>query len=147
MLLLSIVGMGVMILILQCTSGSHMGGGWISLFSSQNRYTYEMVYSVFCCLLVQQIILIEPKTTIAKQVNTLGTKMARFSYTLYLVHFLILRLLEHLGAPKSESISVCSISLWVLWMMVATFICYVLYLCFEKHTKSVKDWIKALPAK
>lgn len=142
--LISILGICGMIVILQYTSGGHVTAGWTSLLPTQNRQSQEVIYAIFCCLFVQQLILLEPKTAFSKGINTLGTKMAAFSYTLYLAHVLVLRSLEYLGAPRSESINAYSVGLWLCWLMVALVVCYMLYLCFEKQTKVVKDRIKYL---
>lgn len=140
---LSLSGICGMVVILQYTSGGHVSAAWTSLLPTQNRQSLEVIYSIFCCLFIQQLILLEPKNAILRGINVWGTKMAAFSYTLYLAHILVLRSLEHLGAPKSENINAHSIGLWICWLLAALAVCFVLYLCFEKHTQVVKNRIKA----
>lgn len=140
---LSLLGIGGMIIVLQYTSGGHVSAAWISFLPTQNRQSLEVLYAIACCLFIQQLILIEPKNASLKAINAWGTKMAAFSYTLYLAHVLVLRSLEHLGAPKSENINAHSVGLWSCWMLAALAVCYVLYLCFEKNTQVVKNRIKA----
>lgn len=138
----SIILLSLMIPVLQLTSGGHVTSSITAYLPTQNRYSLEVIYSVVCCVLLQQIVLIRPKGKLSNKINRIGTKLATFSYTLYLVHVLVLRLLEHFGAVRATSLSLQSILLYLFYTLVAVFVCYGVYWCCERHTYAVKTWIK-----
>lgn len=139
----SVIGISVMIVLLQLSSAGHLDTGSAKAVSAAfNREALEVVYGMCCCVFIQQLITMKPKKKVLLKLDGAGTILASFSYTLYLAHVLVLRALEYLGAPKSESLSVESIGLWILWLLLALVVCYLLYLCFEKHTKPVKRFLK-----
>lgn len=105
---------------------------------------WEFIFGISSCIFIQQIILRQPKTTISKFLNRTGTKLAAFSYTLYLTHMIVLEVLLKLGIPRSPSINLYSISLYILWMGIALVVAYILYLLFEKHTSSCKKLIRTI---
>lgn len=84
----------------------------------------------------------KPRHTWSLKLNNAGTKLAAFSYTLYLTHVPVIRLLRGLGAPESEEISFASVALYVCWLGVAIFIAWVMYLLFERNTAKVKRYLK-----
>lgn len=132
----------IMITVLQLTSGGHITSSIIEFLPTQNRYSLEVIYSVIFCLLLQQIVLLQPKRKISFIVNHVGTKLASFSYTLYLVHIIIIRVLEYLGATRAKELSVKSVFIYLLYIVLALCICYGVYWCCERHTHTVKSWIK-----
>lgn len=134
--------LSLMVPVLQLTSGGHVTSSITAYLPTQNRYSLEVIYSVVCCVLLQQIVLIQPKGKLSNKINRIGTKLATFSYTLYLVHVLVLRLLEHFGAVRATSLSLQSILLYLFYTLVAVFVCYGVYWCCERHTYAVKTWIK-----
>ena len=141
-LLVSAAFLPVMITILQLTSGGHITSSIIKYLPTQNRYSLEVMYSFVFCLLLQQIVLLQPKRKISLIINHIGTKLAAFSYTLYLVHIIIIRVLEYFGAIRAKELSVQSVFLYLLYIVVALFVCYVVYWCCERHTYTVKKLMK-----
>lgn len=100
---------------------------------------FGLTFSIFVRILIE----IVPRRKWVIQLNSLGTKLAAFSYTLYLTHAPVLRLLEHLGAPKSNSVNLLSISLYVCWLGVGLIVAYMLYYLFERNTPRLKKFLKS----
>lgn len=139
----SVMLLPIMIAILQLTSGGHVTSSIVTYLPTQNRYSLELLYSVIFCVFLQQIVLLQPKNKVAFTLNNLGTKCAAFSYTLYLVHVLVMRLVEHFGAVRATLLTVESVSLYLLYTLITLFACYGVYWCCERHTHKVKSWIKS----
>lgn len=86
-----------------------------------------VLFGVSFSLFIKSVIKLVPKSKFLISINLIGTKLAAFSYTLYLTHAPVLRLLEHLGAPKSDSVNILSISLYIAWLAIGLIIAYALY--------------------
>lgn len=108
-----------------------------------NRDIMHILFALSFSLLLVQIIHIIPQKTILVKINNLGFKLALFSYTLYLTHFIIIGLLKYIGFPKSQSINSTSILLYFSQVLICLISAYLIYLLFEKHTDIVKKWIKS----
>ena len=107
-----------------------------------NRDALELLFSFTFCLFLQQVILICPVNCLARFINSMGTKFAAFSYTLYLTHMLVLRLLEYYGAPKSTSVNWFSVGYYIGELILSMIVAYFIYWIFEKRTATVKSWLK-----
>lgn len=132
----------IICVLLQLGSGSmylpsEMSSGII--FRSVLSIFFALCFSIF----IQQVIQKPPKTYFLKKINVLGTKLAAFSYTLYLTHVPVIRLLEGLGVPKSPSVNFTSICLYCLWIGFEMLVAYGVYWVFERNTQTVKKYIKA----
>lgn len=137
-LLCSSVVLLLLIVVLQLSSGSNLADMSFGL----SRKNLELLFGFFFALFLQQIVLFEPKKEFSMKLNNFGKKAATFSYTLYLTHIVVLRVLEYCNFPKSPSINMISISLYLAELLIAIIVAYVLYWCFEKRTYVVKQWIK-----
>ena len=123
---------------LQLTSESHSG---TTTSSEWARTIISIAFGLVFAIFLQQIIHLKPKSKVAFKCNDIGTKLAAFSYTLYLTHIPVMELLRYLGAPKSPTLNLTSICLYAVWMIVAIAVAYIMYLLFEKNTPQVKKWI------
>lgn len=139
----SVMLLPIMIAILQLTSGGHVTSSITTYLPTQNRYSLELIYGIIFCVFLQQMVLLQPKGKIAFTMNNWGTKCAAFSYTLYLVHVVVMRLVEHFGAVRATLLTVESVSLYLLYTLITLFACYGVYWCCECHTYKVKSWIKS----
>jgi peptidoglycan/LPS O-acetylase OafA/YrhL len=115
----------------------------ITLFSFLNDTNISIFLALITCLLVHYIITAVPKKKIEQQVEEIGSKLASFSYSLYLTHYPLMRLLSYYGFPKSEQINVKSISLYFLELTIGLITAYLIYLISENHTYTIKKIIKA----
>lgn len=133
----------IILFLLQMTSGSHFIGNG----QAENQLLRPILIIFFglgFAFFLQQIIYYKPKSDFCIRINTIGTKLAAFSYTLYLTHIPVLIFLQHIGAPKCPSLSLTSVCLYLLWMLIALGVAYLLYLIFEKNTPIVKKYIKEI---
>lgn len=131
-----------LIVILQLISGSHAGLTTGTQDSSLRVYV-EIVFGIVFVIYLVQAIQFPPKHKASVAINTMGTKLAAFSYTLYLTHIPIRDLLRHFGAPKCTEVNLMSIGLYLCYLTFALAVAYGMYLLFERNTKRIKQWIKA----
>ncbi len=136
--------MGMLIIALQLMSGSRAINLHIDMDVELIRKIVTIVLGSVVAIFIKIIIDILPKSSFARVINTCGTKLAAFSYTLYLTHYPVMRLLEKLGAPKSETISCVSVSLYILWLAIAMIVAYILYWFFERNTPKLKLYLKGI---
>lgn len=127
---------------LQLSSGSRsINTNFIG--SILDRYILQILFALFFSLLMVQTINIVPKKNFFIKIDKIGTKLALFSYTLYLTHSVFISLFEYVGFPKSKSINITSLSFFFLQIFICLTGAYLIYLLFEKHTDFVKKWIKS----
>lgn len=137
-----------LILTFLCLIGLQLSSGSRSINikfigSILNRDILQILFALFFALSMMQIINIVPKKRIFIRIDKIGTKLALFSYTLYLTHFVFIRLFEYVGFPKSKLINLTSVSFFFLQLFICLIAAYLIYLLFEKHTDVVKKWIKS----
>lgn len=128
--------------LLQLTSDTNAATLAVSLLSWISRPIIEVAFGICFCICLSQIIQYAPTSSFGNRLNIIGTKLAAFSYTLYLTHIPVRELLRYFGAPKSESLTLTAMLLFMCWLVVAMIIAYVLYLAFERNTNVVKGVIK-----
>lgn len=102
----------------------------------------ELCLGLSICTLIQQVMHRRPQFKLPILINKLGTKLANFSYTLYLTHLPIVYLLIHFGFPKSESVNILSIAYYICAIIICLLSAYIIYFFFEKRNKYVKDILK-----
>jgi peptidoglycan/LPS O-acetylase OafA/YrhL len=132
------------IVLLQLSSGSH---AFDTSVAPEVYKLIELIFAFSFCAFVQQIVLKEPQNWISIKINVIGSSLAAFSYTLYLVHPIIERTLEHFNAPKFATIDLSSLGLYSLWILLGLCLSYLVYLCFERNTVYCKHKIKAFISK
>jgi peptidoglycan/LPS O-acetylase OafA/YrhL len=127
---------------LQLSSGSRSINPSV-IDSILNRDVLQILFALFFSLSMIQIINIVPQKSTFIWIDKMGTKLALFSYTLYLTHSVFIRLFEYVGFPKSKSINITSVSFFFLQIIICLISAYLIYLLFERHTDVVKKWIKS----
>lgn len=75
-------------------------------------------------------------------INQVGTKLAAFSYTLYLTHWTTFKLLQHCGFKKANNLTVQSLLTYIVALLIGMFVAYILYLPFERQTLIIKNYLK-----
>lgn len=129
------------LVVLQLTYGSRsFNFSFLSYFPS--RDVQELVFGLIVALFIRQLVTIKPTTSKMLKIEHVGTKLAAFSYTLYLVHRCFERLAIYIGFPKSPSINLASVVSFVIVLLIAIVGSYLMYLCLEMHTSKVKKMIK-----
>jgi peptidoglycan/LPS O-acetylase OafA/YrhL len=106
----------------------------------------EVSSLLFACgyaLLIQQLVLIRPRTRGLCALERAGGYCAGFSYTLYLTHYPVIQLLSYLGFERAASITASSVMLCLLRIAIGLGVAFALYLLFERHTGSCRRFLKA----
>lgn len=109
-----------------------------------HRPLFSLLMSASIALFIQQIILCNPTSTIAKKVDHLFSKLADFSYTLYLSHRITLLLIfNYIYEKDSGHICFSGILSYLSILAICLLVSYILYYFTERHTKTIKRIIKS----
>ena len=100
-----------------------------------------LVLSLFIGILIQQLLLIEPQKKLWLLLNKYGSKLAAFSYTLYLTHYPLLEVYKYYYGIKFKTFNINSIGVFFFMIFICMLISYLLYLPFEKKTAYYKTLI------
>jgi peptidoglycan/LPS O-acetylase OafA/YrhL len=93
-------------------------------------------------LFIQQIVCYVPKSTSTRKFETMGTRLAAASYTLYLTHVPILIALEHYGLARADRLDFPSVRNALLALLACFLMGSVFFWLFEMRTAAVRKWIK-----
>lgn len=132
------------VLLIYSVAGTQFGYDSVSIFSYDfQKLLPEMnvariTLSLSVALLIQQIILIEPKRAFTRKTDKLGTALASFSYTLYLTHFPVLNMLSYFGLGRANTFDTYSIAIFLFKTLSCLIVSVILYLMFERHTTVIK---------
>jgi peptidoglycan/LPS O-acetylase OafA/YrhL len=72
------------------------------------------------------------------------SELAKFSFTLYAIHFPILVFLNVIASSHPPEFTFASLGLNALFMLCCLAIAFVFYLLFEKHTHVIRSWLRKL---
>jgi peptidoglycan/LPS O-acetylase OafA/YrhL len=95
-------------------------------------------------LTIRRIITFTPSSSLAFRLNRLGSRLAAFSYTLYLTHYPLLMLCQHLGMGKHSSMTPFSVSYFMIIVSFNVLVAFLIYSLFEKHTDKCKGYLKGM---
>ncbi len=120
-----------------------------AVFSRYSAFfiSYEAAQLAFCtggALLVQQLILSPPTGPRGRFIERLGTPLAAFSYTLYLIHNPILHVFKAMGLQRATRFTPASISLFLSLMLSCMICAFLFYWIFERNTAHCKRLLKQL---
>lgn len=139
-LFISIIGIAVCIALYQMSTETRSVE--VS-FAIKNQPLIEILMSLFMCLLIQQVILIEPKTPFSKRIESGLGYMGNFSYTLYLSHRIVMMWFFYYVFEKGGGdMSYKSILSYLVLAICCLFICWLLSLISEKYTPQIKHYLK-----
>jgi peptidoglycan/LPS O-acetylase OafA/YrhL len=100
-----------------------------------------LLLAVGFAVLVRTVARWEPRTPHWKAFERLGTPLAAFSYTLYLVHVGVIGLWEGISAERARELDLYSLSLFVAKLLVCLGFAWVMYLLFERQTGRIRRWL------
>lgn len=140
-LILSFIGFFAGVMFYQLSKDTHS----ISFaIKGANEELTELFMSAMACLMIQQMVLFEPQTGIAKTIEKYLGKMAKFSYTLYLSHRVVfLWIIAYLWADSTCDFSLKGISMYVSTVLISLFVCWLIYLVSERFSPQIKKYQKA----
>lgn len=72
----------------------------------------------------------------------MGTFLASFSYSLYLTHYQVIRLMRTIGIEQYDYISIKAIAIFICEVVACMLFAYLFYTITEKQTTKIKDYIK-----
>jgi peptidoglycan/LPS O-acetylase OafA/YrhL len=122
-------------------SKSAVTAGWQKYL---NRDFLQIGFALVFAMLIVQAIQYVPRTRFGQRLDKLGTRLANFSYTLYLAHYPPLGLLMYWGYPKSSSLGLRSVAGYALILALLVAYSYAVYWLFEKRTSTVKRFLHNL---
>ncbi len=133
------------LVLLQLTSGSHsISFGNLSMVDKNIVIVFAaLTTSLFIHSLTQFI----PVNTFSIKMDYAGSKLSKFSYSLYLTHYPLMYLFCYYGLKEGDSLNMKSVSLYVCAVGFALLIGYLIYLASEKHTSVVKKLLKDITSK
>ena len=106
-------------------------------------FVFRVLLCVGMCMLAQQLILLPPKNRIVKNIESVFSKLADFSYTLYLSHRItLLVVFEFFFEKYKADMSLCNKLYYMCIILSCLITAYLLYWVAERHTKVVKKFIK-----
>lgn len=79
-----------------------------------------------------------PKQALFALIDSIGSKLAACSYTLYLVHFPILSIINHYFPGRYASIDSQSLMSFAVKIFLISIFTIILYMCFERRTSTVR---------
>jgi peptidoglycan/LPS O-acetylase OafA/YrhL len=98
-------------------------------------------------LLIQQALMVKPIKSSAIKLDLAGTKLAAFSYTLYLIHYPLIQLMSHLGINRAPRINLASVGPFLLMVSICLTSSWGLYLMFEKRTSELRKLLHSFTSK
>lgn len=139
-LLLSIVGLFAAILYWQLSKDTKSIDFSVE---GTNKELIEVIMSLMVCLLIQQVILFEPKKSVPKWIERKIGGMAKFSYTLYLSHRIVFLWIVAFIWPKDScQFTFSGIIQFTTIIVITLFICWLLYLISERYSPNIKGYMK-----
>lgn len=105
-----------------------------SFLSTLNVPMLQVLETVSIAVLIGKLVTITPKGKFFILLNKYSTRLAVFSYSLYLIHYQLIRLMAWGGFPKSKTIDGYALVLFIIEICICILGGYVFYLCIEKHT-------------
>lgn len=108
-----------------------------------NKEFLEVLMSLMACLLIQQVILFEPKRAIAVKAEKWIGNMAKFSYTLYLSHRIVFLWFVAFIWPKDScQFTVSGIARFLCVVVLTLICCWFIYLISERYSPNLKEYLK-----
>ena len=118
-------------------------GKWLSYFPSAQ--VCQLIMATCVAAIISQLVTYQPRSSLTKRFEHLGTILASFSYSLYLTHNLSIRVaLAAITPTRYPEISVMSLGSMFAGCCLAFTVAYVMYLLFERHTARFKRWIRRM---
>jgi peptidoglycan/LPS O-acetylase OafA/YrhL len=85
-----------------------------------------------------------PVSRFVRRIEVWGEKWAAFSFTLYLVHYPILRFLSYHWPEKSVRMDGVALMGFGAKIVICCFLAWIMYALFEAHTAKVRRWLRGM---
>ena len=103
-----------------------------------------LILAMGIALLVPFLTQLKPQSITGDWINNLGSKLAGFSYTLYLTHYPALYVWEHFQPERHEAIDGLSVMWYLLRIGSCVGFAWLCYLPFEKQTGRLRKWLRTV---
>lgn len=100
-----------------------------------------LILSFGLALIVPLLPRLQPATVFLKKLDRMGSRLAAFSYTLYLTHYPVLAIWEKLTPERHFSISFLTVMLYFIKILSCLVFAWLLYLPFEAQTAALRKWL------
>lgn len=142
----SLLALGVSTLGILLTSPSQFGRlASVAQFLPQLEI-FQLTMAASGAALISTIVNLQPQSTALCRLDRLGSRLASFSYTLYLIHWPVLGVINTYLLPKRNEISLISIGSFIAGCTLAILASVVMYFLFERHTVALRRrfhaWLK-----
>lgn len=104
---------------------------------------FEVMTGLFGAIVIGGLVQYTPKGRIANCINNMGTFLASFSYSLYLTHYQVIRLMRTIGLEQYDYISIKTIAIYICEVLVCMLFAYLFYCLTEKQTNRIKNYVKS----
>lgn len=115
--------------------------GWVP-----DQTLVRLVLAAGFALVVQQVIVWQPAGRLAG-LDRWGTRLAAWSYTLYLTHYPVLALLNRSGWPRAARFDLGASASLLGAVIASIAVAWVMYFLFESRTADVRRWLRARAAR
>ena len=85
-----------------------------------------------------------PKRRMSIKINNWGTMLASFSYSLYLTHYQVIRLMRTFGIEQYDVINAKTVFFFLCEVLFCVLSAYLFYLLTERQTGKVKRYVRTL---
>ena len=133
------------VVLMQLTSAS--GEVDLASFKWMGRAAPLLLFGVGLGLLVAAACQVRADSPAKRKVFRLGTWLAGFSYTLYLMHIPLIVIMEQSGWLQRLSVlNSKTLAVFVTNALLILFFSWVFYLPFERNTDRIRKWLRGLLA-
>lgn len=112
----------------------------VSIFSWVNNEMLIILMGMVIAVLISQIVYSKPKTKFGFKIEKAGTFLASFSYTLYLTHFQVLRVLHFLDFPIYDKVTISTVVMFGVLTLICMIFAFLFYQITEKQTSKIKSF-------
>lgn len=103
---------------------------------------WRLALTLGVLMVLRNLVAVPCHTARARQVEAVGTRLAAFSYSLYLIHVPILTGLMLLGLPSGHDIGTASLLQYFGAIVLVMLGAFAFYWAFERHTDVTRRWLK-----
>ncbi len=102
----------------------------------------QIILSSGITLLIRNLCTITTSPGSQSSFARIGSAMAAFSYTLYLIHYPVMIALQRMGYARQTTISIGNLGLFVMRIAVCLLVSYGFYLVFERNTPIIRRFLR-----
>lgn len=113
----------------------------MSIFKFLNKDVLTIMTGFSAALFIADVVKRIPASEAQKAMDKVGSKLAVFSYSLYLTHWQVLRVINYYWG-RSTSIDGMAMIKMVCTIIICIVFAYVFYVLTERNTAVVKGWFK-----